>query len=142
MSISKPLKNYHYLLNQPKYRAEQGRPKLLRIEFCSEFTKVDFGYQTTDYYIRGGWVRMAADTFLRVQSTGEKFTLTRAENIPIAPVHHHFNTSKDWLYFSLYFPPIALKKGLFDIIEAEPGNENDFNYFDIELNIEKFIELM
>ena len=135
-------KNYNYLLNQPEYKAGEGRPKLLRIEFSSEFTKVDFGYQTTSYYTRGGWVRMAGDAFLRIQQTGEKHTLTRADNIPIAPVHHHFNTSKDWLYYSLYFPTIPLKNGLIDIIEVEPGADTDFNYFDIEVDIKKIIELM
>ena len=131
-----------YLINEPKYDADKGRPQLLRIEFASEYTKFDFGYQTTGYYTKGGWVRIHKDTFIRIKSTGEKFTLIRADNIPIAPIHHNFNTSKDWLYFSLYFPPIELKSGKIDLIEAEPGKETDFNYFDIIIDTKKSIELI
>ena len=131
-----------YLVNEPKYEAGAGRPQLLRIEFSPEYTKADFGYQTTDYYVRGGWVRISKRTFLRVHSTGEKFTLLRAENIPIAPSHHHFNTSKDWLFFSLYFPPVPIKNGNIDIIEAEPGDDTDFNYFNIILDTRRSIELV
>jgi hypothetical protein len=133
--------NASFLVNEPKYKAGKGRPQLLRIEFSPEFTKVDFGYQTTSYYIKGGWVRISKDTFIRLKSTGEKYTLTRADNIPIAPVHHHFNTSKDWLYFSLYFPAIDFKSGKIDLIEAEPGDPTDFNYFDIEIDTKKGMEL-
>ena len=133
--------NVSYLINEPKYNAGKGRPQLLRIEFSSEFTKVDFGYQTTSYYVKGGWVRISKDTFIRIKATGEKFTLTGAENIPIAPVHHNFNTSKDWLYFSLYFPAIEFKNGKIDLIEDEPGDETDFNYYDILIDAKKGIEL-
>lgn len=130
-----------YLINEPKYKAENGKAQLLRIEFSPKFTKVDFGYQATSYYTKGGWVRMSKDTFLRIQTTGEKLTMTRAENIPVAPIHHHFNTAKDWLYYSLYFPPIPLKTGKIDIIEEEPGESTDFNYHDIEIDAKKGIEL-
>ena len=133
--------NSSFLVNEPKYSAGKGRPQLLRIEFSPEFTKVDFGYQTTSYYIKGGWVRISKDTFIRLKSTGEKFTLIRTDNIPIAPVHHHFNTSKDWLYFSLYFPAMAFKSGKIDLIEAEPGESTNFNYFDIVIDTKKGIEL-
>lgn len=130
-----------YLVNEPKYNAGKGRPQLLRMEFSSEFTKVDFGYQTTSHYVRGGWVRISKETFIRIKATGEKFTLTSADNIPIAPVHHNFNTSKDWLYFSLYFPAIEFKSGKLDLIEDEPGDATDFNYYDIVIDAKKGIEL-
>lgn len=132
----------NYLINEPKYNAEKGRPQLLRIEFASEFTKFDFGYQTTRYYTKGGWVRIAKDTFVRIQSSGEKFTLIRADNIPLAPIHHNFKTTKDWLYFSLYFPAIELKTGKIDLIEVDPGEKTDFNYLDIIIDTKKSIELI
>ncbi len=130
------LKN-KYLINQPKYKGNDS-PPLLRIEFNPDYTKFDFGYQNDKY----GWVRISPKTFVRIQTTREKYTLTRAENIPLTPTHHNFNTYKDWLYFSLYFPPIELKKGKLDLIEAEPGRKNDFNYFDIVIDPKSFIELM
>ena len=133
--------NTSFLINEPKYTAGKGMPQLLRIEFSPEFTKVDFGYQTTDLYIKGGWVRISKDTFIQLKSTGEKLTMTSADNIPIAPAHFHFNTSKDWLYFSLYFPSIEFKNGKLDLIEAVPGEPTDFNYFDIVIDTKKGIEL-
>lgn len=134
--------NANHLINEPKYSADAGRPQLLRIEFSTEHTKFDFGYQATSYYTKGGWVRIHKNTFIRIKATGEKFTLIRAANIPITPIHHNFKTTKDWLYFSLYFPAIELKNGKIDLIEADPRAKNNFNYFDIIIDTKKSIELM
>jgi hypothetical protein len=131
-----------FLINEPKYKAGEGRPKLLRIEFTKEFTKVDFGFQTTDFYDSGGWVKISKDTFIRIKSSGEKLTLINAENIPISPNKHHFKTTKDWLYYSLYFPSIELKSGKLDLIEADPGEPTDFNYSDIEIDKKKAIQII
>ena len=129
------------IINEPRYKASKRRPQLLRIEYAPDYTKVDFGYQATDHYIRGGWVRLAKNTFIRIQTTGEKHMLVRADNIPLAPVHHNFQTTKDWLYYSLYFGPIELQSGKLDLIEAEPGAPTDSNYYDIEIDANKRIEL-
>lgn len=133
---------YSYLINEPAYKAAKGRPQLLRIEFNDAFTKVDFGYQATSYYVKGGWVRIHKNTFIKVKATGKKYTLTRAENIPITPSQHNFNTAKDWLYFSLFFPAIELKTGKLDLIEAEQGDDTDFNYYDIVIDEKKAIQLI
>jgi hypothetical protein len=92
--------------------------------------------------VRGGWVRIAKDTFIRIKETGQKLVMKRAENIPIAPVHHVYNTAKDWLYYSLYFPPMELKSGKIDLIEADPGTETDFNYYNIIIDSKKSIEIL
>jgi len=130
-----------YLINQPDYRAGEGRPKLLRISLAATYTKLDFGYQTTDYYIRGGWVRIAPETFLRMHDSDIKYKMIKTENIPLSPDHHHFNTSKDWLYYSLFFEPIPVKTCVLDVIEADPGEDTDFNYFDVNLDAKKMIAL-
>mgnify|MGYP001581244882 CR=1 FL=1 len=132
-----------YLYNLPEHKSV-GRinPALLRIIITPAYTKIDFGYQTIRYYEKGGWVRISKDTFIRIKATGEKFTMTKSENIPVAPVRHNFKSTKDWLYFSLYFPPMPPKTKWIDIIEAEPGTPNDFNYHDIELNSKKAMELL
>lgn len=130
-----------FLINAPFYETFEGRPKLLRIVFSSEHTKVDFGYQTDSKYIKGGWVRIAPITFIRFQNEEIKYVLKDAVNIPISPNHHYFNTQKDWLYFSLYFPAIDLKSGKFDIIEAENGDKTDFNYYNITINMKNLIEI-
>jgi hypothetical protein len=133
---------YSVLFNQPKYKAAKGRPQLLRITINHTQTKVDFGHQTTDYYKKGGWVRIDENTFIRNKDTGEKLTITRAENIPISPARHDFDTTKDWLYFSLYFPPLPEKTVAIDLIEKENGDPTDFNYYDIQLSKTEAIELL
>jgi hypothetical protein len=131
-----------YLINEPSYKADAGRPVLLRIEMSPDFTKVDFGYQTNDDYFRGGWVRIDQATFIRNQSSNKKYQLIRAENIPIAPDQHHFSTIKDWLYFSLYFQPLPLEDIVVDLIEDESDDKNNFNYYQIQLKREQAIEVL
>ena len=130
-----------YLINQPKYEANEGRPQLLRIELHSEYTKIDFGYQTSSYYIKGGWVKIAPITYIKVNNNEEHLTLIDAINIPIAPKKHDFDTQKDWLYFSLIFPPIKIEDCLMDMIEAYKGEPTDFNYYNIVIKKSKLIEL-
>ena len=131
-----------FLLNAPKYRTAGGRPKLLRIVFSNENAKVDFAYQTDDFYFKGGWVHIGANTFIRFKGEEYKYKLIEAVNIPIAPKHLHFNTTKDWLYFSLIFEPIPIKQAKFDLIEVENGAVTDFNYFDIFLEEKKIIAIL
>ena len=138
----KKTESVSYLINEPHYKATVGRPALLRIEFAPDYTKVDFGYQTNDDYFKGGWVRIAKETFIRLQSSQRKFSLVRAEHIPIAPEQHHFSTIKDWLYFSLYFQPIALQDMMIDLIEDETDDETNFNYYHIEIKREHAIQIM
>jgi hypothetical protein len=130
------------LFNLPEYKTSKERLQLLRIIIAPTHTKVDFGYQATSYYIKGGWVRIDKNTFIRVKATGEKLTMVRTENIPIAPNRLDFKSSQDWLYFSLYFPPLQKNANLIDLIEAEPGDSTDFNYFDIKLNLQAAIALL
>ena len=130
-----------YLLNQPKYDSIEGRSQLLRIELNPDFTKIDFGYQTTSYYVKGGWVRIDAKTFIRIHSTDERLTLINAINIPIAPEQHYFDTSKDWLYFSLIFSTLKVQDCTIDVIEQEDGNEDDLNFYNIEINKKDLIQI-
>jgi hypothetical protein len=128
------ISNRHYLINQPSYDSADGRPQLLRIFFSDHHTRFDFGYQATDYYFKGGWVKISPKTFVRINGKSESYTMVKAENIAVAPQKHHFNTTKDWLYFSLYFPPLPLRSCTLDLIEADPGNSKDFNYHNIRID--------
>lgn len=130
-----------YLFNLPQYEAGKENAKLLRIVLSPTYTKVDFGYSTMWYYIKGGWVRISKDTFLKIKNSDEKLVLLKADNIPVAPTQHHFKSNKDWLYFSLYFPPIPLNDCKMDLIESEKGTTDDFNYFDIDLKIKEAVEI-
>lgn len=130
-----------YLYNLPKHRGSEDNLQLLRVIRAAEYLRVDFGYHTTDYYTRGGWVRMSPDTFIRDIKTRHCYKLLRAEKIPIAPDYLNFKSTIDWLYFSLYFEPLPDSTLVFDLIESEPGALNDFNYFNILLKVSERLVL-
>ena len=116
-------------------RAPNSNLVLLRAVLNKEFTRIDFGYIAIDYYVRGGWIRISSETHLRVKGEQIKYVLTHAENIPIAPEQHYFESSKDWQYFSLFFPSIPQHDCVIDIIEEENPDDNDFNYYGIQLDM-------
>ena len=120
----------------------ESNPKLLRINLFSEYTKIDFGYITTDKYDNGGWIKISPDTFIENINTKVRYKLTNAEGITISPAKLNFESTKDWRYFSLFFPPIPQKDCSINIIEKENGNKNDFNYYDVSLNMADGVEVM
>jgi hypothetical protein len=119
----------------------ESNPILLRISLYPEITKIDFGYVTTDKYDNGGWIKIAPETFIENTVTKERFVLTNAVGITIAPAKRNFESKKDWQYFSLYFPPIPQKDCILNIIEIIKGNKNDFNYYNVPLKMENAIEV-
>ena len=119
----------------------ESNPILLRISLYSEITKIDFGYVTTDKYNYGGWIKIAPETFIENTVTKERFVLTNAVGITLAPAKRNFESNKDWQYFSLYFPAIPQKDCTLNIIEKIKGNKNDFNYYDVALKMENAIEV-
>ena len=131
--------NKTLLFNRPKYKALRGKPELLRIILNDKFTRIDFGYQTDPKYIRGGWVTINPETFIRIHNQNENLVLTKVEDIPLEPVKHNFQSTVDRLYFKLYFPPLPKASITFDIIEKEPDSPTYFNYFDVKVKIENGI---
>ena len=129
------------VFNLNTYGHGESNPLLLRINLFTEFTKIDFGYITTDKYNKGGWIKIAPDTFIEDILTKERYTLTNATGITISPAKRNFEYKKDWQYFSLYFPPIKQKDTVINIIEKVKGNKNDFNYYNIELKMANGIEV-
>jgi hypothetical protein len=119
----------------------ESNPVLLRINLFPDLTKIDFGYTTTDMYINGGWIKISPDTFIENVVTKERYVMTNATGITIAPALRNFESKKDWQYFSLFFPPIKQKDALINIIEVLNGNKNDFNYYNIELKMADAIEI-
>jgi hypothetical protein len=129
------MKNYQKLL----YTLNEIHPFsknliLLRIESTSKHTKMDFGYSALSKYHKGGWIRIAPHTHLHNPESGKKYMLTHVENITIAPEHFHFESTKDWCYFTLYFPPIPQVPCKIDFIEELEPSKDDFNMYDIELD--------
>jgi hypothetical protein len=119
----------------------ETNPILLRMLVTPEFTKVDFGYTTTNKYIRGGWIKMAKETFIENVATKKRYKMIKASGITIAPQKHNFQSNKDWQYYSLFFEPIEQKDGVINLIEKEKGTKNDFNYYNIKLKLEDGIEV-
>ena len=120
----------------------ESNPILLRINLFPELTKIDFGYITTEKYNNGGWIKISPDTFIENAETKERYTMTNAVGITIAPAKRNFESNKDWQYFSLYFPPMKQKDTTINIIEKIKGNKNDFNYYNIPLKMQDGIEVL
>ena len=112
-----------------------SNPILLRLLLTDSYTKADFGYTTSDVFINGGWIKIAQETFIEDAVTLARYPLLRAEGITIAPALKEFKSKKDWQYFSLYFQPIPQKNCTIHIIEAIEATVNDFNYYNIEIEI-------
>ena len=120
----------------------ETNPILLRMLVTPEFTKVDFGYTTTNKYIRGGWIKMAKETFIENVATKKRYKMIKASGITIAPQKHNFQSNKDWQYYSLFFEPMEQKDAIVNLIEIEKGTPNDFNYYNIEINLSDAIEMV
>lgn len=119
----------------------ESNPVLLRINLFPDLTKIDFGYTTTDMYINGGWIKISPDTFIENVLAKERYLMTNATGITIAPALRNFESKKDWQYFSLFFPPIKQKDCILNIIEVENGTPNDFNYYNVKLKMADAIEI-
>lgn len=131
-----------YLFSNPDHKASGDNVQLLRIILDNEQTRVDLGYQAPFYYAKGGWVRMSDETFIRILPHGDKLKITGTGNIPMGTTRHEFKTTKEWLYFSLYFPPIPFKTCQIDLIEKEKSDGTDFNFYAIQLKISEAIKLL
>ena len=129
------LKNESLLFEIPVLDTPKQNPLILRIILTDESTRVDFGYTTPWYYVRGGWIKISPDTYLQVEGSEKKYELQDAVGIPIAPQRTDFESTKDWQFFSLYFKPIPKKDCVINLIEVEKPTENDFNYYGIELKM-------
>ena len=68
---------------------------LFRAILNKEYTRLDFGYIATEEFVAGGWIRISPQTYLRRQGDETRYTLTHADNIPIAPDHYHFQSTRE-----------------------------------------------
>jgi hypothetical protein len=120
----------------------ESNPILLRINLFPEYTKIDFGYITTNKYINGGWIKISPETFIENVDTNQRYIMTNANGITIAPAKRNFESKKDWQYYSLYFPPMKQKDTTINIIEKVKGNKTNFNYYKIPLKMQDGIEVL
>lgn len=120
----------------------RSNPKLLRIVLDTEFTRLDFGYSAISIYIKGGWFNIYPQTHLRVHGIAEPFPLTHADGVTFAPDRFHFESNKDWAYFSLYFKGIPIKSCVIDVIEEEDATEDTFNYYGVTIMLNDAMEVI
>ena len=130
------------LYNKPPTKSNNYQLRLLRVIISPKFTRLDFGYQATGYYVRGGWVTMNPKAFIRLKGSGKKLALTRVENIPLEPVKHNFKSTVESLNFSLFFLPVPNESLEFDFIEKEPVTPTLFNCYGITIDTKKGIPIL
>ena len=131
-----------YLIELDAGIQEKKNPEILRILLSERSVRVDFGYTAPWIYIRGGWIRIAPYTYLTVQGSNKKYKLLEAINIPVAPEKLDFESKEDWRVFTLLFEPIPIKNCVVDIIEEEKPRKNDFNFYNVKLNVNQKIEFL
>jgi len=136
------MKNKTYLVQPVIKDAQKSNPTILRILLSEQFTQIDFGYAAPWMYIKGGWIDISPQTYIRKVDSKEKFKLINALNIPVSPQRHDFETKSDWKVFSLFFEPLPIKDCVIEIIEKENPNENSFNYYGISLENVRGIEVI
>ena len=129
--MSKEIKRYLAEIHSPSLNREN--PELLRVILSEDRTQIDFGYAASSIYIKGGWIRISADTFIQIKGSEKRYKLIEAKNISIAPALVEFESKSDWCVFSLFFEPIPIKDCIIDMIEEVNPTPNDFNYYNIEV---------
>ncbi len=127
------IKKEKILVHEPSCGSKPEWPKILRILMTDEFTKVDFGYQATAYYLKGGWVKIDKSSFIRDCTTLKKYKFLRVDRIPEAPHKHKFKTTIEYLYFSLYFEPIPQNVECVDIIEMDKKDGYYSNFYRVNI---------
>ena len=115
---------------------------LLRAILGKEYTRIDFGFIASNLYVRGGWIKMFPDSYLRTHSSEAKYKLKYTDDIPLAPARLDFESNKDWHYFSLFFEPIAKRSCKIDLIEVENPQDTDFNYYGIKIDLNNAEEII
>ncbi|MFY9308128.1 MAG: hypothetical protein WAQ28_03660 [Bacteroidia bacterium] len=126
------------LFHQPQCTSFVDNLRLLRVELSADYTKMDFGYRASEKQEKGRKIRISKKTYLWDKKN--KFKLTRAFNIPIAPNSYYFKTTDDWLFFSLYFEPLPIKTSEIMLMDEE-FDKMDFNIWDITLTRESQFEI-
>jgi hypothetical protein len=129
-------------------------PTLLRITISPIHTKVDFGYSTLNsIYTNGGWIQISPETYMASKDQKRKYKLLNIEGISFSPKKHYFESLRDWQFFSLYFQPIPLEDGIYEIIEPEFMDDKDeieaanevsgenFDFFNIQIDMQYAIQI-
>ena len=107
--------------------------RIKAIELTDDYTRIDFIYRSSDYYVNGGWITMEALSYISPVGSGRKYYLLKAINIPLAPMKHYFKRSGELHTYSLIFPALPKSTRQIDIIEKmAPGTY--FNFFNVNFS--------
>jgi hypothetical protein len=120
--------------NPSVLKKDSADVEILRIEFEDDFTRIDFLYRASSYYVNGGWIQISKQTYIRAVGSELKLSLIKAVNIPIAPHKHYFKSSCDMLAYTLYFPKVPKDCESIDIIEGDSGTNKWFNFYGVSMN--------
>lgn len=133
--IEKPkVKEFEKVIYNPMVKHQtNGHPEILRIQMDAEFTIIDFIYYPDPKYINGGWVQIYNETFIRPVDSDQRLKLAKAITIPIAPTKHYFKSTKEFLCYTLCFPPLPKNTSYIDIIEGVGGSERWFNFYGVAM---------
>ena len=103
------------------------------IELTDDYTRIDFIYRSSDYYVNGGWITMEPLAYIQPVGSGRKYYLLKAVNIPLAPMKHYFKKQGEFHTYSLIFPALPKSTRQIDIIEKlAPGSY--FNFFNVNFS--------
>ncbi len=81
---------------------------------------INKGYTAVEIKIvnaNNAWCNIDKNTY--IVANGRQYTMTRAENIKIAPEKTYFSSAYDVLVFTLYFPAIPSNVTSIDLIESQ-----------------------
>lgn len=104
---------------------------IVKIEKTSINTIVYFKYKAPSKFQNGGWICAGGDFFIRDSNSKTKYSLVKANNIPICPSKHNFQNQGEILEFNIVFEPLPTSTTKIDIIEDETSG--GFNFFGVNL---------
>ena len=108
--------------------------KVAKVKRTENYTIITFCHFAGKKYVNGGWVTISPNTYIRKSGTAEKLVLVKAEGIPLSPQKHFYKSTHEYLFYTLYFPPLLHETASIDIIEKEAGDSSYFNFYGVALS--------
>ena len=101
------------------------------IERTDEYTRIDFIYRSSNFYVNGGWIQIDENSYISIVGSNKKYRLIKAFGIPLAPLKHYFKKQGEFHTYSLIFPALPSDTNKIDVIEKlAPGSY--FNFYGID----------
>ena len=102
--------------------------KIKRVQITQAQTIVELEY---DNSVNGsGWMTISPNTYIVSFNTGKKYSMIRAEGIPIEPQKYYFNSAYEKVQFKLIFPALPQNTTKFNLIESESSS---WKFYGIEI---------